>query len=145
MWRSPTRMSRNGPPSPSRTPRVESRISAKDAEEPGEEVEEDRLAARRLGVAGDRDADGVERRRGRRFDQALAVLGAWERRSSIRPNWLDEDGGGAAEGDHREAQGRPLRAGPAEARPRPGAASDAGRKPAPAHWHDSGRHPAAGV
>ena len=105
---------------PSRIPQVESRTSGEGAEEAGEQVEEDRFAARRLFVAADGDADGVERRRRRRLRPGLrASAASWARRAQHAAELAGEDRPGAGERDPGKADGRPLRARPAEARARP--------------------------
>ena len=86
MWRPPTLTFAERPPAvadpPGRDPH-----QREGAEEAGEQVEEHRLAARRRLVAADRDADRVERRRRRRFDQASPSSCSCARRCSRRPNW----------------------------------------------------------
>ena len=109
MWRPPTLTLRNGP-QPSRIPRSEILTSGEGAEEAGQQVEEDRFAARRLLVAGDRDADRVERRRRRRFDQPLAVGGLVGAAPQHAPELAGEHGAGTAQGDGGEADGGAFRA-----------------------------------
>ena len=83
---------------------MESLTTREGAEEAGQQVEEDRFAARRRLVAADGDADRVERRRRRDFDQALVRRSvSWARRRSMRPNWPARTVAGAAERDRGEA------------------------------------------
>ena len=108
MWRPPTLTFSNGHQR-SRIPQVESAHQGEGTEEAGEQVEEDRLAARGGRVAADRDADRVERRRRGRFDQAgspslLLVRAPPQHAAEL----AGEDGAGAAEGDGGEPDRRPL-------------------------------------
>jgi hypothetical protein len=100
------------------------------AEEAGQEVEEDGLAAGGGAVAAHRDADRVDRRRRRRLDQDLGVASV----ALLRPpsqhaaELIGENRAGAPESDRGKPHRRPLRAGPTGPRPGPRPALDSGRQ-----------------
>ena len=143
MWRPPTLTLRNGPQLVADPPGREP-DQREGAEEAGEQVEEDRLAARRRRVAADRDADRVERRRRRRFDQALAVARARASGGrSIRPNWPASTAPAPPSATTARPTRRPLRARPAEPRPRPGAAGECESETPRGHPAQPSRDPAA--